>query len=558
MLFAMSSPATTLSAAPRATPNYGAVYTRRWVVELILDLCDYSAERDLASMRAVEPAVGTGAFLAVIVQRLLEARRRHAPDSSWLSLSACLRAWDLQEDHVQSCRDMARSALISAGCPQNEAEEIAYLWIRKGDFLLLEHEEKSADFILGNPPYIRIEDIDPDLLSSYRSSCVTMGGRADIYVGFFEKALDLLNPEGRLGFICADRWMRNQYGRQLRRKIVSQGYAMDFALVMHDAPAFMETVSSYPAITVIRRGIQDVSVVGTATTLFGSAAAQHFKKWALTSSLPTMTDSSVTGARLPLWHTTDDSWPEGSPAFLAWLEQLTEEQHPLEDHSTGTRISIGVATGADAVYVTTDEKIVEPERMLPLAMASDIKTGEFVWSGHYLVNPWDHDGLVNLTDWPRLRGYLSRNSAAVRGRAIARKNETTWHRTIDRVSMRLTKEPTLLLQDMKSHIHPVLAPAGFYPHHNLYYVTSQEWDMEALGGLLLSEAVERQVAAYCVKMRGKTMRFQAQYLRRVRVPQLTEIPADVLSELKEAFRSRDRHRASAAALRAYGLAELPA
>ena len=44
-----------------ATDEYGAVFTRRWVVELILDLVGYTPERDLAAMRAIEPACGGGA-----------------------------------------------------------------------------------------------------------------------------------------------------------------------------------------------------------------------------------------------------------------------------------------------------------------------------------------------------------------------------------------------------------------------------------------------------------------------------------------------------------------
>ncbi len=395
------------------------------------------------------------------------------------------------------------------------------------------------------------------MLAAYRAACPTMGGRADIYVGFIEKGLDLLKPEGRLGLICADRWMRNQYGKRLREKIVAQGYAVDCSLVMHDAPAFMEAVSAYPAVILLRRGLQEGAVVGSATEDFGEEAAGCFRDWALSSSQSDHVSSAATGARLPHWHATSESWPEGSPRFLAWLEELEEQYEPLEDSATGTRISIGVATGADAVYVTRDRDAAEEERMLPLSMAADIKSGTFHWSGHYLVNPWGAEGLVDLREWPRLRGYLSRNEAAVRKRAIARKNEDTWYRTIDRVSLPLTGRPMLLLQDMKSYIHPVLASEGFYPHHNLYYVVSRDWDLQALGGLLLSEAVERQVSAYCVKMRGKTMRFQAQYLRRVRVPALSDIPRDVLQELKEAFRVRDRARASAAALCAYGLTALP-
>ncbi|WP_328465252.1 Eco57I restriction-modification methylase domain-containing protein [Streptomyces sp. NBC_00448] len=526
------------------------------MVDLVLDLCGYEAEHDLTRLRAVEPAVGSGAFLEVMVERLVRSRRKHAPDLPWQDLRDSLRGWDVQRKHVLRCRAKAVEVLTAAGCPEQTARELAEAWLRVGDFLLIDHRERAADLVIGNPPYIRIEDIEADLLAAYRKACPTMGGRADIYVGFFERGLDLLAPGGRLGFICADRWMRNQYGKRLREKVVSGGYAMETSLIMHDAPAFVDEVSAYPAITVLRRDTQGPAVLGDATRSFEAADADGFRDWARGSRM-SFRSPGVTANRIPTWHGTSESWPDGSPAVLAWLERLAAECPPLQDERTGTRISIGVATGADAVYVTRDAQAAEAERMLPLSMATDTKSGSFVWSGHYLVNPWDEHGLVDLDRWPRMAEYFGHHSAALRGRSIARRSGGTWFRTIDRVSMELLTRSTLLLQDMKAHIHPVLAPAGFYPHHNLYYLVSDAWDMEALGGLLLSEAVEKQVSAYCVKMRGNTMRFQAQYLRRVRVPELAGIPGPVLNELKAAFRARDRARATTAALRAYGLDSLP-
>ncbi|TDQ55459.1 hypothetical protein EV190_101786 [Actinorugispora endophytica] len=40
--------------------------------------------------------------------------------------------------------------------------------------------------MVGNPPDIRLEDIPDDRMAVYRHACPTMGGRADIYVGFYE------------------------------------------------------------------------------------------------------------------------------------------------------------------------------------------------------------------------------------------------------------------------------------------------------------------------------------------------------------------------------------
>jgi hypothetical protein len=64
-------------ASSSANQEYGAVFTRRWVVELILDLVGYVDRRDLATMRAVEPACGAGAFLGPMVERLSRSCRRH-------------------------------------------------------------------------------------------------------------------------------------------------------------------------------------------------------------------------------------------------------------------------------------------------------------------------------------------------------------------------------------------------------------------------------------------------------------------------------------------------
>ena len=65
------------------------------------------------------------------------------------------------------------------------------------------------------------------------------------------------------------------------------------------------------------------------------------------------------------------------------------------------------------------------------------------------------------------------------------------------------------------------------------------------------------MASYCVKMRGGTLRFQAQYLRRIRVPEPKTIPPSVTERLREAFRARDREGATTAAIDAYRISHVP-
>jgi hypothetical protein len=378
-----------------------------------------------------------------------------------------------------------------------------------------------------------------------------MGGRADIFIGFIEHGLDLLGPEGRLAFICADRWMRNSYGKALRAKVLDS-FAVDVVLAMHDAPAFESAVSAYPAVTVIRRGTQRCVLDAEATERFDAAEAQMFLSWAVSGERRLRTEA-VAANVLPNWHETSDLWPAGSPEMLAWLADLQDRFGPIERGDGLTQIRIGVATGNDAVYCVKVQPDVEPERLLPIVMNTDVKSGEFRWGGSYLVNPWQPKpgGVVGLADYPKLSAYFEGHREALTARNVASRG--AWYQTIDRVHEERCAVPYLVLEDMKGHAHPVVIPPGFYPHHNLYGIWSSIWNLEVLGGLLMSEVVERQVAAWCVKMRGGTLRFQAQYLRKVRLPAPHEVTAAIAEELAEAF----RQRATRAALASFGMDELP-
>lgn len=109
---------------------------------------------------------------------------------------------------------------------------------------------------------------------------------------------------------------------------------------------------------------------------------------------------------------------------------------------------------------------------------------------------------------------------------------------------------------MKVTSDPVLDEGGHYPHHNLYFVVSRTWDLRVLGGLLMSEVAQLFIEAYAVKMRGGTLRFQAQYLRRIRVPHPDSLSDSDRAALAVAFDNRDTAACTVAALRVYGIETL--
>ena len=380
LLFAPEYPAIAESAERK-----GVVYTKPWVVELVLDLAGYAEDANLVDAHAIEPAAGEGAFLALIAQRLIgSCRRQQRP------LTDCrdsLTAFELDEHSSAVAKAAIVQALMAIAVPEETACELAHGWVSTGDYLFAASSLRTADFVIGNPPYVRLEDIPGQVVGHYRDSYPTMMGRADLYVAFYEAGLRQLNDGGVCAFICADRWMLNQYGAELRN-LVTSAYAVETVVEMHEADAFEDDVSAYPAITVIRRGTQACVAVASASAEAGTqgapalAAALRDARAGRTVTVPGLTIASVN-----TWFSNSDPWPCSSPKKIALLRRIEEQFQPLQSTDGRTKVGIGVATGLDDVFITTDSSLVEDSRLLPLALARDTLSGELRWSGHYLVDP---------------------------------------------------------------------------------------------------------------------------------------------------------------------------
>ena len=526
----------------------GAVFTRREVVDFILDLAGYTPDKLLHQQRLLEPSFGGGDFLLPAVERLLIAWRTHGGKGSIAdALLDAIRAVELHRDTFETTRQALVEYLIASDVGSQAANQLVSAWLIQGDFLL-EPLEGQFDHVVGNPPYVRQERIPEALMREYRARYTTIYDRADLYIPFIERSLRMLSPGGTLGFICADRWMKNRYGGPLR-KLVAEQYHLKIYIDMVGSNAFHQDVIAYPAITVISRE------QGGPTRIAHRPAINAASLAALSASLNALTPLAQ-GAEVRELEgvaSGEAPWLIESSDQLGLLRRL-EEQFPLLEE-TGCKVGIGVATGADKVFIGDFAALdVEPECKLPLVTTRDIQSGEVEWKGLGVINPFaEEGGLVDLNTHPRLRRYLELHREQVAGRHCAQKNPASWYRTIDRIFPALSGKPKLLIPDIKGEAHVVFEAGSYYPHHNLYYVTSDTWDLRALQAVLLSGISRLFVACYSTKMHGGFLRFQAQYLRRIRLPHWHDVPEDLRNALRDAAISRDIDACNRAAFSLYGL-----
>ena len=93
----------------------------------------------------------------------------------------------------------------------------------------------------------------------------------------------------------------------------------------------------------------------------------------------------------------------------------------------------------------------------------------------------------------------------------------------------------------------------YYPHHNVYWITSKGWNLRALQAILRSGIALEQTRAFSVQMRGGSVRYQAQVLRKLRVPLASSISHKLQSELAAVSGSNDQSQIDSLSAEAFAL-----
>ena len=530
----------------------GAIYTKREVVDFILDLLGYTADQPLTEFRLLEPSFGDGDFIVPAVERLLAAAQRKQDGLSFKILAPAIRGVELHRETFSRNRQVMRQIMIEEGVSLEDTDALLDTWLSQGDFLLCEFDQDFTHAV-GNPPYVRHEVIPDVLMGEYRQRYSTIYDRADIYVPFIEKSLRALATGGKLSFICADRWMKNRYGKKLR-ELVSKDYHLATYVDMVGTDAFHSAVSAYPAITVIKR--RGPSRENNVTRVFarpeingkvlGRLARELTKTKLKTSSAVREVDKIAAGG---------EPWILEDFDALALVRRLESRLPTIEE--AGCKVGIGVATGADKAFIVDFEELdVEPSRKVPLVMTKDILDGHVQWRGKGVINSFGDDGkLVSLEDYPKLKRYLEERYDQVAKRHVATKAPQNWYRTIDRIYPDLAKREKLLIPDIKGDASIVYEGGKLYPHHNLYFITSDQWDVHALQAVMRSGIAHLFVSLYSTKMRGGYLRFQAQYLRRIRLPRWESVSVEMRNRLKRFSEINDRHELNEIVASIYDLSE---
>lgn len=486
----------------RSGGQHGDVFTSPETVSYMLDIVGYSSDKDLRSTSILEPACGEGEFVVEIVKRLLTSSKKYGFDLVD-AFSRNVFAYDIDDAKVTSCRYRVAQLYPSLPLESN---------IRQSDFLSA--DIGSFDMVVGNPPYVRYEQIPSELIQSYKRQFHTFHYRSDLYILFFEKSLKHLKPQGHHCFICSNRWLKNEYGKKLRGWI-ARSFKLESIISLEKASdVFQEDVLAYPAITLITNALPDSSFTFSELTSITESGGANER------SLPVPVSSD--------WSTVFNHI-QGSDT-LSTIEDM------------GFSIGVGAATGADSIFIADDlPRKVEKELLLPSINAKDLANNHLQWSGRYLLNPYKPNGsLIDLDDYPLAAKYLSAHRETLAQRHIAKKYPGKWYKTIDRIIPALKSSPKILLPDISGNQYIFVDNGAYYPQHNLYYITGGSLrQLQLLSAMLMTDYVKNQLLNITNCMHGGYPRWQGQYLRKLLMPNINDIESNLADALLDAYQRFD-------------------
>lgn len=225
----------------------GQVYTPLWIVEEILDRVEYKGENILRKY-ILEPSCGDGAFLCKIVERYINvARNKNLSDNQIIQdLEKYIYGVEIDEKEYEKCIDNLNRTLLTNGINQN----ISWNIFNANTLNFYTDYLDFFDYIVGNPPYVRIHNLDQSTRNLLKQKFVFSVGTIDIYLAFFEMAFYMLkSSSGKLGFITPNSFLHNASYERFR-EYLKQQKKLKIIVDLKSNKVF-HGFSTYTAITII-------------------------------------------------------------------------------------------------------------------------------------------------------------------------------------------------------------------------------------------------------------------------------------------------------------------
>ncbi len=317
------------------------------------------------------------------------------------------------------------------------------------------------DIVIGNPPYLRVQGIEPAIKKKYEATYESAVGAYDLYILFTDRGQQLLSESGTLNYIQPDKWVNGALGKGLRRitaphifKLISFKHYQVF------------NASTYSSLLWVTKKKQETGTYAELDRdLLGNTQLQNWL-----NSLVENDFTKIDNGKL-----NQDAWLFTKPNAAIILDKMNKHQRRAKN--VFNKIYQGIATSADNIYFLHDCKetgkyitgfskglndVVKIEKTLakPLLKGDDVHRYETLKQKSFIVFPYevkiqDDSNSVHIIDaaaikekaplgWDYFKGF----EKDLKKRESGRFDNKEWFQFSRNQGLRYENKPKLLCRDI--------------------------------------------------------------------------------------------------------------
>ncbi|PKL47967.1 MAG: hypothetical protein CVV39_04990 [Planctomycetes bacterium HGW-Planctomycetes-1] len=491
---------------------------------------------NLSQIRIIDPACGSGLFLLKAYEVLADCWQKtfgnfSAKDAKFI-LENSLFGIDIDEQAVlETKKNLLQKACLSERDYVNINKNIAVgdaLFLRPSSTLIPPSEQEfnglltnefftkhSFDCVIGNPPYVRIQNTPREKRERYALSYTTAAGRFDIAALFLELSEYLLSEKGRLGFIVSNKILSTAGAKKIRFFLLKH-FSIEEIVDLGDTKLFNAAV--LPMILIVGRdnGNGKCIAYSSITELHNGAA----NKSSTTDLLQLLEKSEVPfeanvsfadrAFQVQRFYANPPSWQTN-----VWTFHNERQNHLLAKirHNSACtidelarKVSVGLKTTADNVFIKpmtqefVRQKTLERDLVFPVIESHNVERWTYSWNPQqdlFVLYPHiEKNGRVipvELDVYPKIKEYLESNRNQLEARNYLSDSGRRWYEIWVHQSPSDFCRRKIITPDLSSHNRFALDDRGFYVNGTCFYlILMDESDISyySILGLLNSKVIE--------------------------------------------------------------------
>lgn len=337
----------------------GVVFTPEWVANFMIEKV-FNGQKILGDEKILDAGCGEGVFATIAAQRFAKLTGKNINEI----IEQNIYFIDTSDEYIEKTKQNLQKL---------SKDKIKQFNAVIDDFCFHKFDKKF-DFIIGNPPYVRIQNLNGRKEQLQKNYITASNGSIDLYFCFFEQALNLLNKNGKIAFITPNSHFHSAAGKNLRNLILPHLVE----IINFDHFQVFKDATAYTAITFLQN---------EKTTNF--LYAENFKN----------NFENLEYKKISTQHMKSERWEFFDKKYLDKIVKLNKKYSTLQEVAN---IHYGIATLKDDIYIFSPDKddknyfflnnfSIEKDLCVPIIKASTYKGKN---QNLFLIFPYKNEKII--------------------------------------------------------------------------------------------------------------------------------------------------------------------